>query len=111
MGGIIDERQGEQKVRRESTKGRQKIANCEKGGQKSGRRAGDREGRKVGKKEIGAFQGGVLRRIYSRCSPFCVPLITICAPSDVRRIHCAADVRAAVASRCIANRTGLCGFI
>lgn len=50
------------------------------------------------KKEIGAFQGGVVRRIHSRYSPFCVPLITICAPSDVRRIHCAADVSAAVAS-------------
>lgn len=28
----------------------------------------------------------------------------------MRRVRSAADVRAAVASRCIANRTGLCGF-
>lgn len=39
--------------------------------------------------------------------PF-VLVITICALSDAARIRSAADVRAAVVSHCIANRTGLC---
>jgi len=77
MGGIIDERQG---AKSPESQRRQKIANSEKGRQKGeGEEAGEEAGGEVGKKEIDAPQGGAVRRIYSRCSPFCPLNHHLCA--------------------------------
>lgn len=70
-----------------------RIANSEKGRRKGGGEEAGGRGGKVEKKEIGAHRGGVVRRIYSRCSPFCPLNHHLCA------LRCSAFVVAADVAR------------
>lgn len=87
MGGIIDER-GERERERENkksgesherkTKDRESWKRTAKGRQK---RRKEEVKKKEGKRKRSrlAHQGGVIRRIYSRCSPFCPRNHHLCA--------------------------------
>lgn len=92
MGGIIDEwRGGAKSPGIESTKGRQKIANCEKERQKGSEEAGWREGeREVKKKERDrrAHQGARTTKDIFTVFTLLSPVITICAPSDAAHSFC-----------------------
>lgn len=102
MEGIIDE-SGEQKVRGVNERKTKDRELCEGGvwGEGVGRK--ERENRRApGWRTYEGYIHGV--------HPF-VLVITICALSDAAHSFSGRCARAAVAFRCIANRTGLCGFV
>lgn len=84
MGGIIGERR--RKKSKESTKKKTKDRELWK---RAARREG---GKRTGNEKKEARRGGV-RRIYSRCSPFCSRNHHLCALSDAAHSFAAADVR------------------
>lgn len=81
---------GSKKSGVESTKGRQKIANCEKERQRGNEEAGWREGEKEVKKRKRSARTPGWRTTKDIFTVFTLlsPVITICAPSDAAHSFC-----------------------